>query len=822
MAAMDLLVFLFCALGLAYFEVSSRISVAIVSVVLIGLTLVTPGHFILLSVLWFIFLASACFMLSGRLRQRFITNALINRLQQRMPSISDTERDAIEAGDVWWEKELFSGKPVWKHLFSIPTPTLRPNEQAFLDNQVLTLCDMLNDWQIVGELHDLPESVWRYLKQERFFGLIIPEEYGGLGFSAFAHSSVITRIATKSVSTAINTMVPNSLGPAELLLHYGTDEQKSYYLPRLARGEDIPCFALTGPEAGSDAGAIPDTGVVCYGLHEGRKTLGVQLNWDKRYITLAPVATVIGVAFRLFDPENLLGKGEAPGITLCLVPSTHPGVEHGRRHNPLHMAFMNGPTRGRNVFIPLDWIIGGASRVGQGWRMLMECLSAGRGISLPALSTACGQLTYRMTGGYARLRRQFNVPIASFEGVSEALSQIAGFTYQLESCRLLTLCAVDQKIRPAIASAISKYHMTEMARKVVTAAMDIHGGHGIQVGPENFLAGAHMAVPISITVEGANILTRNLIIFGQGAIRCHPYLLEEVNQFSAPPSKERSRRLDKLLFAHTGHVISLIVRNVWCGLTGGRALLSPRSGVTARYYRQLTRMSCALALLSDMTLMLLGGELKRKERISARLGDILSQLYLASAVLKYFHDHKEPESDHLYVHWCQQQALFKIQRAIDELLENYPSRLLGRVLRWLIFPFGKAYFRPSDRLCTALTDSMLEPSALRDRLTSLFVKSHSQKDAVGRIDMALLQIAQIEPLIKKMNSALRKREVDGALPFDQQLHQAVRNHLLSNEEAESLREYYCLYRDVIRVDEFSFDLSSILTWNQSEWKEEVV
>lgn len=822
MALMDIAILLISASIFAYFEFSSLISVTLFAIILTGLSFASTGSFLFLTVVWFLFLMMASFMLSAKLRRRFITNALISRVARKIPTISDTERAAIEAGDVWWEKELFSGRPDFEKLLSIPTAKLAPEEQAFLDGQTQTLCDMLDDWQVVGELHDLPQTIWNYLRNERFFGMIIPKEYGGLGFSALAHSSIITRIATKSFSAAISTMVPNSLGPAELLLHYGTDEQKSYYLPRLACGEEIPCFALTAPEAGSDAGAIPDTGMVCYGQHEGLKVLGIRLNWDKRYITLAPVATVIGVAIRLFDPDNLIGKGSSLGITLCLVPATHPGVESGRRHHPLYLGFMNGPTRGRDVFIPLDWVIGGAAMVGQGWHMLMECLSAGRGISLPALSTACGQLAYRMTGGYARVRRQFNMPISSFEGVSEALGQIAGLTYFLEACRILTATAVDQKIRPAIASAISKYHMTEMARRVIMHAMDIHGGHGIQAGPENYLANAHLGIPISITVEGANILTRNLIIFGQGAIRCHPYLLEEVDQFTAKPSLERSRKLDKLLFAHAGHAVSLVVRNIWCGLTGGRLLFSPERGKSAKYYRQLSRMSAAFALLSEVTLMLLGGELKRKERLSARLGDILSQLYLSSAVLKYFHDQGKPASDIPYVQWCLQHALVDIQNTIEDLTENYPSPVIGKVLRHVIFPWGRAYAKPSDSLHASITAAMLEPSPLRDRLTRLFHRPTTKKTATARVDAALLQVNRIEPILKKIHQALRSGEINPASSFEQQLHQAVRIHLLSEDEALSLTQYNNLYQDVIRVDEFSPDLSAVLTWEQPERKEEVV
>src|SRR3990167_913611 len=438
-------------------------------------------------IFWLMYLAAVLFVSLSGYRQRYLIAPILKLLQKRIPSISETEREAIEAGHTWWEKELFNGRPRWKKLFSIPPPVLTQEEQDFLNSQVEQLCAMLNDWQIVHQDRDLSTEVWEYLKKEKFFGIVIPKKYGGLGFSALAHSSIVVKIATRSISAAVNTMVPNSLGPAELLLHYGTDEQKSYFLPRLASGQEIPCFALTAPEAGSDAGAIPDTGIVCHGDYEGTNIIGIRLSWNKRYITLAPIATLLGLAFNLYDPDKLLGGTEKIGITLCLIPTSHPGVEIGSRHYPLQLTFMNGPTRGNNVFIPLEWIIGGPKMAGQGWRMLMECLSIGRSISLPALATACGKMTYRNKGAYARLRRQFNTSIASFEGIEEALGNIAGQTYLLEATRIMTAGAVDLQVKPAIASAIAKYHMTEMSRQVVAHAMDVHAGHMIQVGPRNLI-----------------------------------------------------------------------------------------------------------------------------------------------------------------------------------------------------------------------------------------------------------------------------------------------------------------------------------------------
>lgn len=762
-----------------------------------------------LVIFWIGYLAAALFANLHTWRQRHIIRPALAFLQKQMPTISATEREAIEAGDTWWEKELFCGRPDWKKLFSIPKPTLSTEEDNFLNNQVEHLCSLINDWNIVDKETDLPPEVWAYLKQEKFFGMAIPKEYGGLGFSALAHSTVVTKIATRSISAAVTTMVPNSLGPAELLLHYGTDAQKSHYLPRLANGSEIPCFALTGPDAGSDAGAIPDTGIVCYGQFEGKDTLGIRLSWDKRYITLAPVATVLGIAMHLYDPDKLLGDKEDLGITLCLIPTSHPGVETGERHYPMYLAFMNGPTRGKDVFIPMDWIIGGANMVGQGWRMLMECLSIGRSISLPALATACGKLTYRSTGAYARVRRQFNTPISSFEGVEEALGYIAGYTYMLEATRMMTAGAVDQHINPSIVSAIAKYHMTEMSRHVVSHAMDIHSGQMIQVGPRNFLANVYLAVPISITVEGANILTRNLIIFGQGAIRCHPYILKEVELISSPHPD--IKELDKVLMSHVGYFASNLLRNFAYGLTGGRLIFnSATNKYVKKYKRQMVRMSAALALLSDTSLILLGGSLKRRERISARLGDIMSQLYLASAVLKYFHDNNKPDTDVDYVCWTLQECLRKIQIACNDLFENFPIRGIGKLLSFIIFPFGQAYHSPKDTLNNKIVTSMLAPSEFRDRLTKYCYVSRDANELGSRLDKALSQVSFVDPVWKKLQKAVQNGTIPKRYDFAQRVQAAQQAGILSTEEASMLSEFEVLRTEIIKVNEFSFDLNHVI------------
>lgn len=811
MALLDVIILLVAVLGVAYFRVPVIAWTILLGSILILITIFGKLNWLLLTIAWILFLAAASFANLKNLRQKYFTDPLVKMMQKKMPPISDTERQAIEAGNVWWEKELFCGRPHWKKLLTIPKPTLSAEEKDFLDNQVETLCSMLNDWEIVNNHHNLPDNVWDYLKKEKFFGMVIPKEYGGRGFSALGHSTVVVKIATRSLSTAVNTMVPNSLGPGELLLHYGTTEQKNYYLPRLAKGEDIPCFALTGPEAGSDAGSITDFGIVCRGQFEGKEVLGIRLTWDKRYITLAPVSTVLGIAFRLFDPDEILGKGTDIGITLCLVPTSHPGVEIGNRHLPLQLAFMNGPTRGKDVFIPIDWIIGGVDKVGQGWKMLMECLSIGRSISLPALSTGCCNVAYRATGAYSRLRRQFNTSISNFEGVEEALGNIAGYTYINESCRIMTAGAVDQNIKPSTASAIAKYHITEMTRQAIKHAMDIHAGHAIQVGPRNMIANIHLAIPVSITVEGANILTRNLIIFGQGAIRCHPYILEEIELFSSPDDKQKNKKLDKLLLSHTGYLISNTVRTFISGITGGRLMKSPKRGPVAYYYQQLSRMSSALALLSDTCMMILGGSLKRKERISARLGDILSQLYLASTVLKYFNDQGQPESDLDYVKWSVQMCLYKIQVAFDELLTNFPIKWLGNIIYWLIFPFGASYRKPSDALYHNIVTSMLTPSELRNRLTQYCFISHETNDPMKRLEIALEQLIEIEPIWKKFQTAVRNGVVPRYSSMQEQLQAAVTTGSLSAEEVKTLHEFDELQKEVIKVNEFTFDLSTVVS-----------
>lgn len=800
--------FLVSTLAVTFLGLPSIVWSVILGAILISLFYVHWLSVIPFSVLCFFYVLAAIFANATLLRRYGIVKPMLKKLKRTLPTISQTEQEAIDAGDTWWEKELFCGKPDWRKLHQFAEPLLSKDEEAFIDDQVETLCKLINDWQVMFEERNLPDHVWEYLKQERFFGMVIPKRYGGLGFSALGHSTVITKIASRSMSAAVNTMVPNSLGPAELLLHYGTEEQKNYYLPRLAAGDEIPCFALTAPEAGSDAGSLPDHGIVCKGEYGGQEVIGIRLNWDKRYITLAPIATLLGLAFQLYDPDHLLGDKDYIGITLCLVPTDLQGVEVGYRHYPLQLAFMNGPTRGKDVFIPMDWVIGGKDQLGNGWRMLMECLSIGRAISLPALSAACGKITYRYTAAYARLRRQFNTAIASFEGIEEALARIAGNTYQLEACRLMTANAVDQGIKPSIASAIAKYHMTEMSRQVVADAMDVHAGHMVQVGPRNFLANIYFAIPMSVTVEGANILTRNLIIFGQGAIRCHPYLLNEVELISAKDTDLKA--LDKTLLAHVGFFVQNIAKSFVYGLTGGRFIKSTLQDKNlSALQKQLTRMSTALAVFADASLILLGGSLKRRERLSARLGDVMSYLYLSSTTLKYYLENKS-DTDVLYARWAIETNLHKIQAAFDEIIKNFPVPVVGRLLGWMIFPFGRAYTAPKDTLSKKIVGAMLKPTSFRDRLTKYCYVSPNEKDTTYQLEVGLANVDKMDPIRKKVDKAIKELGLKRELNYQSLIQKAEKNGILSAAEAKQLAEFEALRSEIIKVNEFTFDLKHVI------------
>ncbi|PIQ43148.1 MAG: acyl-CoA dehydrogenase [Gammaproteobacteria bacterium CG11_big_fil_rev_8_21_14_0_20_46_22] len=790
--------------GLAYVRASRLVWTPVFFVLLFLMSWIPEFHGFILLAAWLIFIVVGVFANANLCRRHFITRFLINAARRVLPPISQTEREALEAGTVWWEGDLFSGKPNWKKLHAMPKPGLSQEEQAFIDKQTQRLCEMIDDWQVIHD-RDMNKETWDFIKREKFFGMLIPKQYGGLGFSALAQSTVVSKIAAKSISAAVSVMVPNSLGPAELLLHYGTDEQKNYYLPRLATAEEIPCFALTSEEAGSDAGAMLDRGVVCKGMHEGKEMLGIRLNWSKRYITLCPIATVLGLAFKLFDPEHLLGDKEALGITCALIPTKHPGVETGKRHLPMYLAFMNGPTRGKDVFIPLDWIIGGPDMAGKGWRMLMECLSVGRAISLPALSTAGGKRSFRMTGAYARLRQQFRVPIGKFEGVAEAMADIAGKTYLLEATRLMTAGALGLDAKPAIASAIAKYHMTEMCRDVINHAMDIHSGKGIQTGPSNYLANGYISLPIAITVEGANILTRNLMIFGQGSVRCHPYLYHELEALMDEDKARGLKQFDKYLIKHIGYAVSNLSRSLLMGLSEAAWVRVPTQGALAKYYRQLTRMSSALALVSDMAFLILGGELKRKESLSARLGDVLSHLYMATAAIKFYRDSGQPKEDLPALTWCLKRALYEIQEAFYGVFENFPKAGVGGFLRLMVFPYGRAYKQPSFDLSHKLAQIMMDKGGFRDRLTQHCYVGHDSTTPSGKIEVAFEALIKVEPLLKRLNQALKDKVFGRDDTFDERVVKAKAAGLINEPEAKQLLDYDALLFDAMRVDEFNHE-----------------
>ncbi|MDX2164325.1 MAG: acyl-CoA dehydrogenase [Gammaproteobacteria bacterium] len=670
------------------------------------------------------------------LRQKLISAPLFHLTKKATPKISDTELQALQAGTVNWDAELFNGKPTWKKLFAYAPPKLSSEEKAFIDGPVEELCSKIDDWQITHVDADLPKSMWKFLKDNGFFGLIIPKKYGGKAFSAYAHAEILSKIygVSGTVGTTVN--VPNSLGPAELILKYGTTEQKEYYLPRLAKGKEIPCFALTAPDAGSDASSITDTGVVCRGVFEGKKIIGIKLNWNKRYITLAPVATVLGLAFKLLDPDKLLGNKEELGITCALIPTDQDGITIGRRHFPLNAVFQNGPTQGKNVFIPLDWIIGGQERVGQGWRMLVECLSIGRGISLPSTASGGCRMAVFATGAYARIRKQFHVPIGKFEGVREVLARMAGNLYVLDAMRRLTLSAIDRGEHPAVLTAMTKYHTTELARKIACDAMDIHGGKAICLGPRNYLARFYEVIPVGITVEGANILTRSMIIFGQGSLRCHRYIYDEM----VAMQKNDLKKFDNALWGHIGFYIGNVFRSVGLGLISGYFSSVPDcSPLTKRYYQYLNRFSSAFALLADTCLISLGGELKRKEHLSGRLGDILSYLYMISATLKRFEDESRQIADFSLVQWVCETYFYTIQTTFDEILQNLPSRVLSGILRVLIFPLGRHFKKPKDNLSQVLSDALLSRTPTRDRLTAGMFKGNIMavlEEALAKVDTA--------------------------------------------------------------------------------------
>ena len=752
----------------------------------------------------FILIAAALNIVS--LRRMLISDQVLAIFRRILPDMSQTEKEAIDAGTVWWDADLFSGKPDWNKMLAIPAPKLSAAEQAFLDGPCEEVCAMTDDWEVTHERYDLPPRVWQYVKDQGFLGMIIPKKYGGLGFSAIGHSAVILKLSTRSNALGVSVMVPNSLGPAELLLHYGTDEQKNHYLPRLAKGLEVPCFALTSPEAGSDAASIPDYGVVCRGTYQGKEVLGMKVTWDKRYITLGPVATLLGLAFRLYDPEHLLGGKEDLGITCALVPTNHPGVNIGRRHLPLNAVFQNGPNSGKDVFMPIDWIIGAKDYAGKGWMMLMGCLAAGRSISLPTSSVGGAKGMARVTGAYARVRSQFKTPIGKLEGVEEALGRIAANCYMMEAVRVMTAGAVDLGEKPAVISAIAKYHMTERARRCVNDAMDIAGGKGICLGPSNWLGRGYQIAPVAITVEGANILTRTLIIFGQGAIRCHPYVLREMRAAKEMRGAQAAREFDDAFTSHIGHVLRNGVRTFVHGITSSRLGEVPRNAAPEmrHYYRFTSRLAAAFAFLADMSMLAMGGALKRKEKISGRLGDVLSMLYLVSATLKRYEDQGRIREDLPLIRWGVRDALYHAQEAIDGILSNFPVKPLARFLRWTIFPLGMSFRPPLDSRNHDCAKIALEPGAARDRLTSGMFIPKKETDATGILEAAFLATVACEPIEKKLREAVKMGIVEPRSGVDTAAV-AVEKNVITREEHALWQRKEALRKSVIKVDDFPQD-----------------
>ncbi|HEY1773880.1 MAG TPA: acyl-CoA dehydrogenase [Gammaproteobacteria bacterium] len=790
-------VFILAALGVAAARPTRFAGFVIFAVLLIVFSTshVSGG---MKALLWVLYGVAVVVLWFGPFRRLFISNRLLAFYRASMPELSSTEREALEAGTVWWDGELFSGAPHWQALLDLPPPKISAEEQAFLDGPVEQLCGMLDDHRICNVDKDLTPETWRFIKERGFFGMMISKQYGGMAFSNMGHAAVILKIASRSISAALTVMIPNSVGPGKLLLKYGTEAQKDHWLPRLARGEEIPCFALTGPEAGSDAGAIPDIGVVC---RDAKGTLGIRLNFEKRYISMGPIATVLGVAFKLEDPDHLLGEKTHLGITLALVPAKSEGVKTGTRHDQLHMAFMNGPLFGKDVFVPMDLVIGGPEMAGKGWRMLVESLTDGRAISLPALSTATAKLATRVTSAYARIRRQFKLPISQFEGIRESIARLVGNTYAMDGARLTTLAALDAGHKPAVISAIVKYNLTERSRQVMQDAMDVHGGAALAMGPRNPLGQFHSFPQLGTTVEGHNILTRNLITFGQGAIRCHPYLLKELQAAANPDKKAARREFDKVVMAHLAFAANNKARAFLHGLTGGAFIAAPTAPEALKgYYQQLTRMSAAFAFVTDVLLLTLRGELKRRERLSARMADIISQLYIASTALKHYHDQGNQPGDLPLVSWVCEDSLYRIQQSFDALFKNLPKRWIAFSLRLVVFPLGRSYKAPSDALEHQLAAAVLRPSAERDRLTAGMYLPPDMKERVRLLDEAFQRAVDTRGLREKLRAAAKDKTLQER--GDAQIDEAVQKSVITAGEASALRGADALRREAIKVDDY--------------------
>lgn len=805
---LSIVIQLFAIWAIFFFNLNRIIgSVITIAVAIFTALILTPWALILGIPL----IALSIIILFAPLRFNLITKPAYKTLANSMPSISTTEQEALEAGTSWWEKELFMGAPDWSQFEKYPYPTLSEEEQSFIDNEVELLCSMLNEWEIHHHLKDLPPEVWQFIKDKGFLGLIIPRSFGGKEFSSFAQSRIMSKIASRSLTTAVSCMVPNSLGPGELLMHYGTDAQKQQYLPGLAKGEEIPCFGLTSPEAGSDAGAIPDSGVVCYGEYEGAQVLGLRMNFSKRWITLAPIATVVGLAFKLYDPEGLLSdKNKIEyGITCALIPASHAGVKIGARHFP-GSPFMNGTVEGEDVFIPIDWIIGGQENAGKGWRMLMECLGVGRGISLPALATAAGEMSYLTVGAFAKIRQQFNISVGKFEGVQEATSEIASDAYMLEAFRYLVTCGLNQGGTPAVMTAMAKYYATETMRKVVNHGMDIAGGRAIQLGPRNFLALTYQAIPIAITVEGANILTRSLMIFGQGSMRCHPYLFEELQLLQSEDKANAVQKFDDLLFKHLAYTFNRGAKSFAYGWTGG-SNDAPQSvdQFTASYYKTINRFSANFALVSDMSLGLLAGDLKRKEMLSGRLADIHAHLFISTAILKFYEAGQKTEAEQLHAKLALQKAFLNIQEAFWGLFENFPAKLPAAFVKWICFPLGRVISKPDDELKQQVAELMMQEHPFREQLKHHVFYSTKADDVTGRLEHTFQILRTLEPLWDKFKKAESKGKFTG-LTFEENIAQAIKEGFITESEAQQLLQYNAIRFDSMLTDVFDEDLNKDL------------
>jgi acyl-CoA dehydrogenase len=796
------LIIIVVLLGLL-FQGSSLLIFTIACFVGLLLSIYFSLHGLLITILGVLALVSLAFLMKP-LRRQFISAPFFSIFKKMLPPLSDTEQEAIDAGTVWWDGQLFSGKPDWKSLIKIEKPRLSEEEQAFLDGPVTELCRMSDAWKINHDWNVIPDHILEFVRKNGFLAMIIPKEYGGLGFSAIAQSEVLIKISNTGAAITYLVAVPNSLGPGELLIKYGTEEQKNYYLPRLAEGTDIPCFALTAPTAGSDATSIPDTGIVCKGQWEGKEVTGMRLNFSKRYITLSPIATLVGLAFRLQDPDHLIGDVDDYGITCALLPRETEGLIIGKRHLPVGDAFLNGPLEGENVFVPLDYIIGGQEMAGKGWRMLVNCLSVGRCITLPTGGAAFSRRAVMGTTAYASLRRQFGVQIKQFEGIQKPLARMSGLAYIINAARLHTIQSVDAGEKPAVPSAILKYHCTEMARQCLLDAMDIHGGKAVMKGPKNYIASGYESIPVAITVEGANILTRNLMIFGQGATRSHPYVLEEMQLAGKDVDDAVIEDFDNVLFKHIGFSIRNGARAFLLAITSSHITTNPGHKSLARYYAHLTRLSAAFALIADISMLSLQSRLKIMEMLSARLGDLLSDLYLASMVLKHYENDGCPEEDLPLVQWSLDYLLHHYQEAFREIIDNYPNRPLAYLLGFVVFPLGMHFKAPSDKLETRLVQSVTENNATRDRLTTGLYMEQGDNNPLAHVNEVFLQSLELEPLNKKIKLAIK----DKIIPKLQGLEliaKAREAEVISKEEADQLIAFDEQLMSVIHVDDFEQD-----------------